>query len=415
MIPAQLFCWHFMAYPHLPPDFDEKYDSGWVTVPNKLWDAKKSKGLYQEYIDQMALADRLGFDGFVLNEHHQNIYGLAPSPNLIAAALTQVTSHGKIVVLGNLLPLHMNPMRVAEEYAMLDVMSDGRIIAGFAPGGGPETFNYDVPSAPSREQFWESLDLIVRAWTEDGPFVHEGKHFPLRYVNPWPKPLQKPHPPVWVPGSRSPGTLIECAKRGYCYFLSSRSHGSATGRAKDQFTEVLENHGRSYHPFRMGILLSVYVGEDDKSARAECEEGVWYFLKNCLKGHLRTEGRQLTFGPGVPYIPTTAWREYLQTTKPGRKLLGDAENWEELDSSNSIIVGGPDTVYERLKTLIDNSEVGNLLIQFHLGNMGDDITCASMERFATQVAPRLREYSAKIFAQRFPHMEDELEGTGVAQ
>ena len=150
MNPAQLFCWHFMAYPHLPADFDEKYDSGWVTVPNELWDSEKSKGLYQEYIDQLALADRLGFDGLVLNEHHQNVYGLAPSPNLIAAALTQVTSHGKIVVLGNLLPLHMNPLRVAEEYAMLDMMSGGRIIAGFAPGGGPETFNYDVPSAPSR-------------------------------------------------------------------------------------------------------------------------------------------------------------------------------------------------------------------------------------------------------------------------
>jgi alkanesulfonate monooxygenase SsuD/methylene tetrahydromethanopterin reductase-like flavin-dependent oxidoreductase (luciferase family) len=415
MIPAQLFCWHFMAYPHLPADFDEKYDTGWVTVPNELWDSEKSKGLYQEYIDQMALADRLGFDGLVLNEHHQNVYGLAASPNLIAAALTQVTSHGKIVVLGNLLPLHMNPMRVAEEYAMLDMMSDGRIIAGFAPGGGPETFNYDVPSAPSREQFWEALDLIVRAWTEDGPFVHEGRHFPLRYVNPWPKPLQKPHPQIWVPGSRSPGTLIECAKRGYCYFLSSRSHGSATGQAKDQFTKVLEDHGHNYHPFRMGILLSTYVGEDDRSAREECEEGVWYFLRNLLKGHLRTEGRQLTFGPGVPYIPTKGWRQYLENSTPGRKLLGDAENWEELDKSNSIIVGGPDTVYERLKTLIDNSEVGNLLIQFHLGNMPDDLTCASMERFATQVAPRLREYSAKIFAERFPHMEEELAQSGAGQ
>ena len=415
MIPAQLFCWHFMAYPHLPADFDEKYDSGWVTVPNQLWDSEKSRGLYQEYIDQMALADRLGFDGLVLNEHHQNVYGLAASPNLIAAALTQVTSHAKIVVLGNLLPLHMNPMRVAEEYAMLDMMSDGRIIAGFAPGGGPETFNYDVPSAPSREQFWEALDLIVRAWTEDGPFTHEGRHYPLRYVNPWPKPLQKPHPQIWVPGSRSPGTLIECAKRGYCYFLSSRSHGSATGQAKDQFTKVLEDHGRAYHPFRMGILLSTFVGTDDRTARQECEEGVWNFLRNLLKGHLRTEGRQLTFGPGVPYIPTKAWRQYLENSQPGRKLLGDAENWEELDRSNSIIVGGPDTVYERLKNLIDKSEVGNLLIQFHLGNMPDDITSASMERFATQVAPRLREYSAKVFAERFPHMEEELAQSEVPQ
>src|ERR1700743_460857 len=85
--PVQLYCWHFMAYPYLPADFDEKYDSGWVTVPNSLWDAERSRGLYQEYIDQLVYASELGFDGMVLNEHHQNIYGLMPSPNLIAAAL----------------------------------------------------------------------------------------------------------------------------------------------------------------------------------------------------------------------------------------------------------------------------------------------------------------------------------------
>ena len=114
----------------------------------------------------------------VLNEHHQNIYGLMPSPNLIAAALTQRTKHGKIVILGNLLPLHLNPLRVAEEYAMLDNMSDGRLIAGFAPGAGPETFNYNVPSATTREQFWEAVDFIARAWTQPGPFAHEGRHYP---------------------------------------------------------------------------------------------------------------------------------------------------------------------------------------------------------------------------------------------
>ena len=102
MHPVRLFCGHFMAYPHLPPDFDEKYDSGWITVPNKLWDVEKSRGLYQEYIDQLVYADELGFDGLVLNEHHQNIYGLMPSPNIIAAALTQRTSKAKIVVLGDL-------------------------------------------------------------------------------------------------------------------------------------------------------------------------------------------------------------------------------------------------------------------------------------------------------------------------
>ena len=137
--PVRLYCWHFMSYPYLPADFDERYETGWVTVPNRLWDAERSRGLYQEYIDQLAYADEIGFDGMVLNEHHQNIYGLMPSPNLIAAALSQRTKRGKIVILGNLLPLHLNPLRMAEEYAMLDNMSDGRLIAGFAPGDRKST------------------------------------------------------------------------------------------------------------------------------------------------------------------------------------------------------------------------------------------------------------------------------------
>ena len=101
---VQLYCWHFMSYPYLPSNFDETQSSGWVTVPNSLWDRERSRGLYQQYLDQLVYASQLGFDGLVLNEHHQNIYGLMPSPNLLAAALTQKTKQGKIIVLGDLLP-----------------------------------------------------------------------------------------------------------------------------------------------------------------------------------------------------------------------------------------------------------------------------------------------------------------------
>ena len=176
MQPVELHCWHFMAYPYLPEDFDEHYESGWVTVPNHLWDRDRTEGLYQEYIDQLAYGEELGFDGLVLNEHHQNIYGLMPSPNIIAAALTQRTKSARIVVLGNLLPLHLNPLRVAEEYAMIDSITGGRLVAGFAVGGGPEAYNYQVASPQARQQFWEAVDLIVKTWTEDGPFEHEGRH-----------------------------------------------------------------------------------------------------------------------------------------------------------------------------------------------------------------------------------------------
>ena len=411
MQPVRMFCWHFMAYPNLPKNFDENHESGWVTVPNSLWDNEKSRGLYQEYIDQLVYADQLGFDGLVLNEHHQNIYGLMPSPNIIASALTQKTKNAKIVVLGNLPPLFLNPLRVAEEYAMIDNMSDGRLIAGFAVGGGPESFNYNVPSPHGRRRLWEAVDLIVKSWTDDGPFLHEGPCYPMRYVNVWPKPQQQPHPEVWIPGSRSIESMSEVAKRGYCYFLSSRSHGGGTRMAAREFAKVMEEHGKVYTPFKMGVLLSVYVSETDEQARAESEEGVFYFLRNCLKGHLRREGRSMTFGPGVPSQSLRSWEAFLNAPRgaanlSGGEMLGDAKDWEDLETKNSIMVGSPETVRKKLWEFVEDAKVGNLLIQFQVGNMKDELARKSMKLFAEQVMPAMRKDSAELFSNEFPILQE---------
>jgi len=158
----------------------------------------------------------------------------------------------------------------------------------------------------------------------------------------------------------------------------------------------------------MGILMSAYVGESDAQAQAEAKEGVWYFLKNCLKGHLRREGRQLTFGLGIPYIPPDEFRNYLKFSDPTSPLLGDAEDWEDLKQSASIIVGSADTVCSRILEIVEHAKVGHLLIQFHLGNMPDALTRKSMRLFATEVAPRLRAESARLFARAFPGMDRQL-------
>ena len=407
MRPVQLYSWHFMPYPYLPPDFDDKYETSWATVPNTLWDHDKTETLYQEYIDQLVYADELGFDGVSLNEHHQAAYGLMPSPNIIAAALTQRMKQAKIVILGNLLPMHANPMRLAEEYAMIDNMSGGRLIAGFAIGSGPEAFSYNIPAPQARRRFWEGIDLITRAWTEDGPFRHEGKYFPLRYVNLWPKPRQRPHPPIWVPGGASVETMHEVAKRGCGYFLSARTHGSVIRQAVQRFGDILESHGSRYDPFRMGVLVCLHVAETDEQAREEAQDGVWYFLRNMLKGHLRRAGRQLVVGPGVPSQSVASWKGYLERSDPGAPMLGDAKDWDEVDASGAIIVGSPETVRRRLWELIETTQVGNLLLQFHMGRMKDAHVRNSLRLFATEVAPALRRDSADLFARNFSFLEEE--------
>ncbi len=396
----QLYAWHFMAWPFLPKDFDERYESGWVTVPNALFDRDQARGLYQRYIDELAYAAELGFDGVVLNEHHQNIYGLMPAPNLIAAALTQRTERAKIVVLGNLLPLHLRPLRVAEEYAMLDVMSGGRVVAGLATGSGPEFFNYDVSPPIAREQFWEAVDLIRRAWTEDGPFEFAGQHFHLRYVNPWPKPVQQPHPPIWVPGTSSVETMEEVARRGLSYFLSTRGHLSQVRQAAARFAEVVEGQGGAYHPNRAGLLLSVYVAETDEIARRESEEAIWYFLRFCLKGLLRRKGRAMLSLAGAATF--RSFEQTIRRTDPTAPALGDAVDWAELDRGGSIIVGSPATVRQKLAEYVQTSRIGHFLIQFQIGNLATELARKNLALFASEVMPHLRREGAELMAREYP-------------
>ena len=126
-------------------------------------------------------------------------------------------------MLGNVLPIHDNPLRLAEEIAMLDVISGGRIVSGFVRGIGLESLAHNANPVHNRERFAEAHDLIVKAWTTPGPFRWEGKHFHYRVVNPWMVPLQKPHPPIWVPGIASPETIVWAAQHRYPYVALNTS------------------------------------------------------------------------------------------------------------------------------------------------------------------------------------------------
>ncbi len=263
----QIFFFHLMSWPYLPADFDGKYDSAWVWLPNELYDPVKGHELYREYINTLAYAEELGFDGICVNEHHQNAYGLMPSPNLIAAALTQRTRRVKIAVIGNALPLYNPPLRVAEEMAMLDVLSGGRLIAGMVVGGGPEYYSYQVDPTSARERFREALDLIIKAWTQPGPFLWNSKHYFFNYVNPWPRPLQKPHPPIWIPGVGSLETIEFIAQRRYSYLGVPYFHIDVFRRMFGQFREACEKAGYSADPEQMGWGVPIYVAETDRQAR----------------------------------------------------------------------------------------------------------------------------------------------------
>src|SRR5579872_928054 len=273
---------HLMPYRSL--DFTEraKYRSAWVVLPNSLYDPQKGADEYASYLDQLAYAEKLGFDAIGVNEHHQTAYGMMPAPNLIASALIQRTKKVKIAILGRALPLVNNPVNIAEEFAMLDVLSKGRLITGFVRGIGAEYHSTGVNPAFSHERFAEAHDLIVQAWTKPGPFAFHGKHYQFRYVNPWPRPVQEPHPPVWIPSQGSGSTIRWAAKMRYTY-CQTLSPIAMVARFFQMYREEAAKAGYDATPDQLAWSNSIYVAETDAKAMREAKPHLEALANRFLK------------------------------------------------------------------------------------------------------------------------------------
>jgi alkanesulfonate monooxygenase SsuD/methylene tetrahydromethanopterin reductase-like flavin-dependent oxidoreductase (luciferase family) len=376
---VQYFFFHLMPWPYLPDDFDARYDSAWIWLPNTLYDPARGHDLYQRYIDILAYAEEVGFDGVCVNEHHQNAYGLMPSPNVIAGALTQRTRHCKIAVIGNALPLYNPPLRVAEEFAMLDVLSRGRLIAGMVIGGGPEYYSYNVNPTHARERFREALDLIVKAWTTPGPFLWNSKHYFLRYVNPWPRPLQQPHPPIWIPGVGSKETIEFVAQRRYAYMGVPYFHIDVFRRVFAQFREACEQAGYTPAPEQMGWGVPIYVAETDRQAREEFEPHCMYFVRNLLKGI------------GISPPGYTSPRSALAILRNHQLFLSEQKTWDDMEKGVFVIAGSPETVRQKINHYRKELGVGVVLTGCQTGTLPDELARKSMDLFGREVLPHVRD------------------------
>ena len=266
----KFFNFHLMPYRHADLDAIEKNGSAWVTYSNRDYDPKKGAELYHEYLDQMEFADRLGFDGVCLNEHHQTAYGMMPIPGVLAGALARSVKRAKLAILGRALPLLNNPLVVAEEYAMLDNLTRGRFIAGFVRGIGAEYHAMGINPAQSQERFAEAHDLIIRAWTEPGPFQYVGKHYHFNYVNPWPRPYQTPHPPIWIPSQGSSSTIRWAAQMRYTY-AQTLAPIAVVAKFFQLYRDEAEKAGYQASPDQLAWSNTIYVAETDAKAMREAQ------------------------------------------------------------------------------------------------------------------------------------------------
>ena len=392
------FHWfHLMPYPHLPDDFREKYRSVWVDVPPHLYDPVKGHVVYNEYLDELEYADQLGFDGVCVNEHHQNAYGLMPSPNLMAAALARRTEQAKLVVMGNSVALYNPPTRIAEEFAMLDVMSGGRLVAGFPVGTPMDTdFCYGEPPATLRDKYREGVDLILRAWAADEPFAFNGRYTQLRYVNVWPRPVQQPRPPVWIPGGGSVETWEWCVQHDFLYAYLSYFGYEAGKRVMDGYWETVDRLGVDHNPYRGGFLQFVAIADDDADAERKYAEHALYFYNRCLN-----VWRGFADPPGYRSMETVRAGLQSQVAAAAAAMFSEL-TWKDIVDRGYVVAGSPQTVADRLHDLGDQLRIGHLMVLLQFGNMPRDLTMENTARFAHEVIPKVRDRFAEFDDRWWP-------------
>lgn len=381
-----------VTYPHLPEDFAEKYPSAWVTPPPRLLDGRKAGAVYRMFLDLMEYADAVGFDGLAVNEHHQSAGAMTPSPNLLAAALAKNTKNAAILVIGDSLALYNPPVRVAEELAYIDCLSEGRLIAGFVYGTPMDSvYSYGVPPAELRARFAEAHELIVRAWQAEEPFAFNGRYTKLRYVNPWPRPVQKPLPPIWVPGSGSIETWDLVTEFDYCYGHLSFSGMRSAKPLVDEYWNYVSAHNGNLNPHRMAFTQIVCVAETDGQAEQDYYDAVRYFYR-----YTNRVSRGFTTAPGYRSAKSLTWELERQRSNPDRERAYRGElSFGEYDAKGFIIAGSPATVRQRLREVITELRIGQLIATLHIGNLSEETARKNTYLFATEIIPYLRDLWAE--------------------
>jgi alkanesulfonate monooxygenase SsuD/methylene tetrahydromethanopterin reductase-like flavin-dependent oxidoreductase (luciferase family) len=401
----KLMWFHLMPYTELPDDFKEKHPSVWVDIHSSLFDPKRAHLMYNDFMDELEYAADLGYDAICVNEHHSNGYGLMPSPNLIASSLARRTSDATICVMGNSIALYNPPTRVAEEFAMIDVISGGRLIAGF-PVGTPmdDCFAYGQNPSQLRDRYHEAHDLIMRAWQDPETFAFNGRYNQQRYVNIWPRPIQRPHPPIWIPGGGSIETWRWCAEMDYVYcYLSYFGHkaGQAT---MDGYWAEMDRLGKDRNPYRAAFAQTIAVAESRDQAFDLYTEAAEYFFGRCLHFDPR-----FAAPPGYSSEATQRSGLSSQVSAAALRTVARPTEMNDLVNAGYIVIGTPDQVTEQMIELSKNLNVGNLMLLMQFGNMNKELTRFNSKLFAEKVMPALKKFYSEWEHHWWPRpMESDL-------
>ncbi|HIN35191.1 MAG TPA: LLM class flavin-dependent oxidoreductase [Dehalococcoidia bacterium] len=390
--------WFFTedAYPDLP-DVDS-YESIRVNLPNKHFDPSRGADLYNMYLDMWCAADEMGLN-IMNNEHHQTATCMVPAAPIMLGILARETKNARLLILGNPVANRSQPVRVAEEMALIDVLSRGRLECGFVRGVPYEIAPANVFPYRGTEKLWEAHDLITKAWTtHDGPFSFEGRWFHARQINIWPRPYQQPHPPVWVTMG-SAESAAQVAKRGHIGAVFLAGYPRIRSIFDGYREGYLDSHGKEMPIDRLAYCALISVGETEQEGLDVAEKLLWYMTSNKVPS-------QYSNPPG--YHSTAMAATMMRGNSSGTGLPTATTLAEQMARGN-VFAGTPDQVYDQIKNFYDYcGGFGNLMMMSQAGFMTFDETLSSMKLFSEEVYPRLKELTAGYDAGRMQEIRATL-------
>ena len=375
-------------------------------LPNKNFDPEVGSMLLNQYIDEKVYSEDLGFDGLMLNEHHGTPFCLGSVMDVEAAVLARATKRLKIVLLGNPVPTVANALRLAEELAMIDLISKGRLVPGWVRGAGSEQLANNANPALNREYFEEGVDFIIKAWTTPGPFRYEGKHFHFRFVNPWVVPMQKPHPPIWIPGLVSPDTVLWCAKKRFPY-VALATQLEPTVELWNMYTEQAAREGYQAGPENFGYLQPIFVSDNQQRAEelgkrflyggafAHFARPEWMFPPGYNSKEATKRLARLAAGANLPGKPITDVIGQESDEEIEKLRQGVYATYDKTREQLQMIAGTPDYVIPRIRKVLEVLRPG--IFSFWLDGpvgMKDRMRC--LELLGKEVMPAVRSIGKEL-------------------
>jgi len=404
-----------VPYPFVPQHVLDASDSVRASLPNRYCDPRVAADLYHETLDEYLVADDVGLN-VMATEHHAGINSLIGSNPTFVGIIARQTRKARILSLGTLISLRNDPVRVAEEYAMIDVISRGRLEIGIVKSGGSEMASNNGNPVHNEERMWEGVDLICKALAHrEGPFSWEGKHFTHRHVNIWPGPYQQPMPRLWA-ATGDPRSTAECGRRGIINTLVLRGP-EGTKRAWAAYREARRAAGLPPATRDMfGYAAMVYVGDSDEEGMRIGSKILWF-----LNTSLKSAPQMSKFLPGA--APPEAAPE-IYRSRPKFAGNGDgsnkptprhrAEGWATKSASQNaaalisitaeqavaqgiLFAGNPDTVCRQILEFQRKAGAfGNLNIIGRSGFLTHGEAVKGIRMFAREVLPRIEESKVEV-------------------